>query len=128
MSVETDVAMVRSLEGLTRDLLKAVEAAKPALERLGAAGYAGAEWVGTEAVSIGTDPQTDGSLVNILGALEMFRESNGDVAAWDYLFYVEHLDLRLGAAAEEILHSDSNDDRNIQRVEAMRQYAATVAA
>ena len=128
MSVDTDVAMVRSLEGLTRDLLKAIEAAKPALERLEAAGYAGADWVRQQAVSDGTDPQTAGSLANILGALEMFRESNGEEAAWDYFFYVDFLANGLGEAAKAILDNDSQDDKNIKRVEAMRQFAATIAA
>ena len=128
MSVDTDVAMVRSLEGLTRDLLKAVKTARPALVRLEKAGYAGAEWVGQQAIVEGCDPQGGGSLPMILEALEMFRESNGEEAAWDYAFYVDCLDQGLREAAKSILDNDSNDDRNIKRVEAMRKYAATIAA
>jgi hypothetical protein len=36
--------------------------------------------------------------------------------------------LSLGGAAEQIIDFSADDDANLRRVEAMRQYAATAAA
>ena len=84
------------------------------------------------AIRFGTTTDTHcadgfGTLKLVALALEMFRESAGNAAAFDYRFYVKSLNLNLGDAAQEIITSSSDDDANLQRVEAMRQYAATVA-
>jgi hypothetical protein len=87
--------------------------------------YPGADWV-----SDNIDLAPSGSLGNPLqlaNAITMFRESAGDLAAFDYRFYVRNLNLSIGDAAKEIIDSSPGGDANLQRVEAMRQYAATVA-
>lgn len=124
-SHNADVATVLAIEEPAKALLKAIKAAQPATKRLSDADYPGADWI-----SENLDDDPNGPLATphrLAGALKMFRESAGDLGAFDYRFYVEDVGLNLEEAAKEILDTNHDDDRNMQRVEAMRQYAATVA-
>jgi len=128
MSVETDVATVLALEEPAKALQAAIEAAKPALERLGAAGYAGLDYVITEVDQIreagGGSHEGLHELISVLG---IFRTAEGNSGAFDYGYYVGNLGETVGEAARDILDMN-DDDAHMQRVEALRHYAATVAA
>lgn len=126
MSVDKDVAMVLALEEPAKALLEAINAALPAIDRLDAAEYAGADWV-SHAVGGTTDDRTDHNLGQVTMALKWFRESAGDLAAFDYRFFVESRDQTVGEGAKDLLDM-ADDDEHLGRVVAMRQYAATVAA
>ncbi len=126
MSIKNaDVATVLALEKPTEELLKAIKAAKPAIKRLCEADYPGAGWVSDNL----DDCEPTGQLATpskLAGAVKMFRESAGDQAAFDYLFYVEDMGTNLIGAAVAVLDEGGDDDAAMRRVEALRQYAATV--
>jgi hypothetical protein len=127
MRVEKDVATVLALEEPTKALLKAIKAAKPAIKRLSTANFPGAGWVSDNLDDCGPGGQlaTPGKLA---GAVKMFRESAGDQAAFDYLFYVADMGTDLTGAALAVLDEGGDDDTAMRRVEALRQYAATIAS
>jgi hypothetical protein len=123
-STNADVATVLALEAPATALLEAIDAAWPAIERLEKAKYAGADWM-AQAVGQTTDDTDDGTLAGAVEALVWFRESAGDLGAFDYRFHgVAKGRNTLGEAAAEILHM-GDDDEGVQRVVAMQQYAAT---
>lgn len=124
MSVDKDVATVLALQEPAEALLKAIEAAEPAIERLAKAKYAGIEDVETQLDTINTgNDDAIGALLAVLGA---FRAAQGNSGAFDYLYFVGELGATVGATARDILDMD-DDDEHLQRVEALRQYAATAA-
>ena len=125
MSVDKDVATVLALEEPAKALLKAIKAAKPAIKRLTKADYPGAGWVSD---NIEDDPRAAlGTPLKFAGAVKMFRESAGDLAAFDYRFFVEDMGLSLKGAAEQLLDWSGDDDEKLRRIEGLRQYAATAA-
>ena len=125
MTVNKDVAAVLALEEPTRALLKAIDIAWPANERLEKSKYAGSEDVETQLVTINTgNDDALGALLDVLGA---FRAAQGHSGAFDYLYFVGCLGETVGGTAKMILDLD-DDDEHLRRVEALRQYAATVAA
>jgi hypothetical protein len=116
---------VEAIEGPVQALLAAIKGALPAIKRLSDADYPGAGWIGD---NLDDDPHGPfATPLRLATALRMFRESAGDLGAFDYRFYVKDLGMDLRGAGKEILDSGDDDDANIQRVEAMRQYAAAVA-
>jgi hypothetical protein len=119
-----DVATVLAIEEPAKALLKAIEAAKPALERLDAAGYAGLDCVITEVdqVSEAGGGAREG-LHELVAVLGIFRAAQGNWGAFDYGYFVGHLGQTVGESAREILDTN-DDDAHMQRVEALRQYAA----
>jgi hypothetical protein len=121
-----DVAAVRKLDESVKKLLDAFEAAKPALERLEKAGYPGAEWLRYQLSSTLKD-DTDGSLVLVLKAIEMFRTAKGNQGAADFEFYSKYIKLSPDAAAKEMVQNLSTDVESLDRIKAMRTHAATVA-
>jgi hypothetical protein len=127
MNQSADVAIVLALEEPAKALFEAMEAAKPAVERLEAGGYAGIGYV-TDCVDLvgeGGKHEGLGELVRVLG---IFRAAQGNWGAFDHGYYVGNLGLTVGQAVRELLDDDDPDDAHIQRVEAMLQYAAAGAA
>jgi hypothetical protein len=124
VSVEEDVATVLALEEPAKALLKAIEAAQPAIGRLCEAKYAGIEDIETQLATINTG--NDDALGALLQVLSVFRTARGNSGAFDYLYYVEQQGETVGETAKMILDMD-DDDEHLQRVEALRQYAATAA-
>jgi hypothetical protein len=122
MSAEKDVATVLALEEPAKALVEAINAARPAIDRLEKAKYAGAEWVSEQS---GMDLD-QGTLASLVEALRWLRESAGNEAAWDYRFFVESMNQTVVEGAKTILDQD-DDEANLRRVEGLRQYAATVA-
>jgi hypothetical protein len=125
MSNQTaDVATVLALEEPAKALQAAIEAAKPALERLDAAGYAGLDYVITEVDQIreagGGDREGLHELISVLG---IFRAAEGNWGAFDYRYFVVHSGQTVGQAARDILDMN-DDDAHMQRVELLRHYAA----
>lgn len=126
MSIDKNVAAVLALEAPARALLKAFEAAKPALQRLEGANYAAAEWVAFQLEET-TEPGTDGSLDHVIRGLEMFRNAGGSLAAYDFEFFSRYFKLSVDEAAKEMVQGNGTGVENLDRVKAMRQYAASVA-
>lgn len=102
-SNNADVATVLALEKPARELLEATKAAQPAIKRLNKAAYPGVGdktgWLHDQLTTT-LDVRTMGSLVEVVDALEMFRAANGNLAAWDYQFFVEHLGEDVEGAAK----------------------------
>lgn len=120
-----DVATVEAIEGPVQALLTAIKAARPAIKRLSDADYPGVGWV---LDNLDDDPHGPfATPVRLADALKVFRESAGDLGAFDYRFYVKAMGMDLREAGKEILDSGADDDANMRRIEAMRQYAAMAA-
>ncbi len=127
MSIEEDVVAVLALEEPARALLEAFNATWPAISRLDEAGYAGGDWVAYMVGSTTSEDDMDaGPLTSVIKALTWFRESAGNPGAWDYRFFVEDRNQSVAAGAKDILDMQA-DDEHLDRIKAMRQYAATVA-
>ncbi len=125
MSVDKDVATVLALEEPAKALLEAIRTAQPAIKRLRKADYPGADWVSD---NIEDDPRAAlGTPCKFANAVKMFRESAGDLAVFDYLFFVEDMGLSLKGAAEQLLDWSGDDDEKLRRIEGLRLYAATAA-
>jgi hypothetical protein len=119
-SIDSDVAAVMALEQPVRELLEAIKAAEPAIERLSEAEYPGAGMVSGQVVFGALDPSTEGGLVQVLKALAALRVAGGNPAAYDYEFYVR----QLGCTVEEVI---ADGHIRPEQGPALRQYAATVA-
>lgn len=119
-----DVAAVLALEEPAKALLEAIKAARPALERLDPR-YAGLDCVITEIdqVSEAGGGAREG-LHELVEVLAIFRAAQGNWGAFDYGYFVDHLGQTVGESAREILDMN-DDDAHMQRVEALRLYAAT---
>ncbi len=127
MSVDSaDVAAVRALEPQVRALREAIEAALPAVGRLSAADYPGAEWAADQLNQALRDG-ADGTPVQVLTALEIFRTANGSMAVADFEFYSKTLNLSPDEAVREMVRNVGSDPESLDRIKAMRQYAASVA-
>ncbi len=132
-SIDSDVATVLALAQRVNDLRKAFEAAQPAIKRLEKANYPGVEMVAHHLDS--TEDRYDGGLLLIAEHLAMMREAAGDPAAYDYEFYATSLDDDLDKlvkispdeAAKEMVQNLGTDVEALERIKAMRTYAATVA-
>lgn len=121
-SNNADVATVLALEKPAKAFLEAIDQTWPAIERLEKAKYAGMDEVVTQfqVYDLVEGPER---LVAVLKAL---RNAQGSSGAFDYLWFVKHFGQTVGETAREILDMD-DDDAHMQRVESLRQYAATVA-
>jgi hypothetical protein len=136
MSVSTlvdpaDVATVQAFEPQVRALIEAIDAAEPALRRLIEADYAGAYDVSDELRNISGEGASSGELRNVVRALEAFRNGAGLQAALDYHEFCQRDGLTVAQAARAILgvgaEADTSDE-HLDRIEALRRYAATVGA
>ncbi len=125
--IGVDVATVLALEEPAKALLEAIEKAEAAIDRLYKAKYPGAEWVYTQSGEAMDAHGGFGTVALVVEAVAMFRKAAGNPAADDYTFFVEYLELDLGEAAKVIIDQGGDADKNLRRVEAVRQYAATVA-
>ena len=125
-----DVATVLALEPQVGALMETLRAAQPALDRLEKADYPGADMLsGMCQLTVDEElPLNEGSLAHLARLLRELIVSGGNEAVYDFHFYgVAEGRLTLREAAEEILRSGSPGDTDLRRVEAMRQYAATMA-
>jgi hypothetical protein len=124
-----DIATVEALEPQVQTLMETIENARPAIGRLGAAGYAGAVGVLSELANILGEGLSVGELCNVLRALEEFRHARGDQAALDYFQLCENGNLTVADAARSILGAGDEADtstRQLDRIEALRRYAASL--
>ena len=132
MSVETDIAKVATLEEPARALLQAIRAAKPAIERLAKTDYPGADELQSQVSSTlegdlaAGEYIEDGSLYEVVAALEVFRKGGGDLGAVDYHYHVGRLGQTVAQAAAELLDG-AHDDAHVQRVVELQRYAETTA-
>ncbi len=133
MSVSTlvdpaDVATVEALEPQVKALIAAARAALPAILRLDEAGYPGAGAVPFQLnVDEGFTP-SDGDLLAIAEVLENLRVGAGNDAAYNYHRLVTRGGMTLRAACDELMEHCSDPNHDLDRVEALRHYAATVSA
>jgi hypothetical protein len=120
---DADVATVLALEEPAKALLEAIKAAQPAIERLYAAKYAGAGWVGDQLRAAVADDEGLGTVALVASAVEMLRAADGDQGAFDHAFYVGYLGQTLHGATETIM-GEVGLGQATPRIQAMRQYAA----
>ncbi len=130
MSISTlvdpaDVATVEALEPQVKALMEAIRAALPACERLEKADYPGADPMASDARQ--TFDAADGSLAALLDGIENLRIAGGDQAALDYHKLCVRDGLTVPEACRSLLDEDANVE-HLDRVEALRHYAATVTA
>jgi hypothetical protein len=121
--IGVDVAEVLALEEPAKALLEAIRKALPAIDRL--EGYAGADWLGQQLGDATLTNAGFGTVAMVASALEMFSASAGDQGAFDYALYVADWGLSVQDAAQTIM-DEGELDVAMPRIEAMRQYAATV--
>jgi hypothetical protein len=121
-----DVEIVQDLEPELLVFMAAIERAQPALGRLMAANYPGAERVVSTLLDIQGQGITQGELMNIQNALQEFTVGGGDQTALDHYRFCEVGRLTVGAAAQKILQED-DDEAHLDRVEALRHFAASRA-
>lgn len=122
----SDVAELLALEEPAKALLAAIRKARPAIDRLEKAGYAGAGWLGQQ-LGDATDTHGGfGTVALVASALEMLSASSGDLGAFDYALYVADWGLSVQDAAQTIM-DEGELDVAMPRIEAMRRYAASVA-
>jgi hypothetical protein len=123
-AIAADVDAVLALEPQVRNCLAAIRSAIPAAMRLADLDYPGAD------VSFDLKTQarggSDGDLAVILERLETMRFAAGDQAKADYHDLVVQRRMSVRQAFEEMLERTGRDE-DIDRANAMRAYAATVA-
>lgn len=133
MSVSTlvdpaDVATVEALEPQVKALIAAARAALPAILRLDEAGYPGAGMLPYN-LNVGeAAAPSDGDLVVIAEVLENLRVGAGDEAAYNYHRLVVQGGMTLRAACDELMEHCSDPNHDLDRVEALRHYAASHAS
>lgn len=122
-----DVKTVLQLEPKLLALIEAIKAAEPALDRLKAAKYAGAEEVRehlSDMIYNLKRSRRDGGVgCGAAISLERFRLASGDQGALDYLKLVLQDGFDIGSAMAELLDRDCDD---LARVDGFREYARTV--
>ncbi len=122
---QADVATVLQLENQLKSLRPHLDQALAAAQRLDEAGYAGAGRLVDDLRAMLVD-RCDGGLVVTLEELDELRVAGGDRAALDYYQLVEKKGLTVPAAAARLLEEDA-DDAHLDRIEALRRYAASRA-
>ena len=98
-TLEGDVAAVLALEPTLHEALKALRKVAPALDRLAAAGYPGADellglrpFIGAPMrLSDAVSRNTTGSVANLLHELDRMKRAAGDVGAWEHDYYCRQL-------------------------------------
>ncbi|HEV2029549.1 MAG TPA: hypothetical protein VGS16_13640 [Candidatus Dormibacteraeota bacterium] len=125
MSVK-DVAAALALGESVRKLMADFGVAQPTLARLKKSDYPGAEWL-FEQVWCVFESDCSGGLTRVIEALEMLKAANGNVAAYDFRFYSIWEGATVDGAAKEMVQSLGTDTEVLDRIKAMRQYAASVA-
>ncbi len=130
-STETDVATVMALEPQVRALMEVLRAAQPALDRLEKADYPGAEMLSCMCqITVDEElPLNEGSLGHLARTLRELIVSNGNQAAYDF----HNLGVAEGRwtvdeAAKELVQGYGTAVETLDRIKAMRTYAATVAS
>ena len=126
MSDDKDVAQVLALDESVKKLLADFGAAQPALARLSKADYPGAEWLFEQVWSAITS-DCSGGLTQVIEALDMLKAADGNVAAYDFGFYSIWEGATVDGAAKEMVKGLGTDIETLDRIKAMRRYAATVA-
>ena len=129
-SQSSDVAAVVALEPQVRALMETLRAAQPALDRLEKADYPGADMLSCMCqITVDEElPVSEGSLGHLARLLKELIVSGGNRAAYDFHFYgVAEGRETLDAAVKEMIFGNGTSVENLDRVKAMRQYAATVA-
>ncbi len=122
----SDVEVVLALEAPALELLEALRRAARAAERLAEANYPGAA-VLCDSLTETIDGDGCGGVNPLADLIGMIRHSNGSQAAFDFEYYVRDRDQSVNAGVRDLLDGSDHDDGVLDRVEAMRQYAASVA-
>jgi hypothetical protein len=130
MSVEEDVATVLALLPVVRKYREAIKDAMPPAARLEGAGYPGAEMVvGELSCSIEDEGLTmpSGAPGLLLRFLQLMESGAGKQSTYDFEWFANYLGLSVENAATEMVDVLGTDEESLDRIKAMRQYAATVA-
>jgi hypothetical protein len=123
-----DVATVLALEHTLSDFVAAIRKAEPALERLKEAAYPGASRIHDDFLDMLGEGHSDSAPKNVRESLDLFRVAAGDRAAYDYQDFMKGGELSMDEAAAEMIDCYGATEEALERIAALKSYAATVGA